>query len=405
MGRSPENDSCQVTYLVTVLNKLLTRGPVWFVKRLRRELRTPALPLMRRILKALHNVRISLTHFSRRRDTCAGPQIFAVLDLNSQWQTYDVAYFLAGAELYARQNGVEKFFLYIVEKKFDSDLENELIGGDTFFALEESYYKWRLHNVGIPLALNYPACSGFAYVKDDPQFFTMLKSHIHYPPEYCKQYSPEEDMVRTYRLAQVIPIEGFSSSQQGLRYIDYWRQRCGLTQELVTITIREYGIEPLRNSNIQEWLRFATSCQHMGFTVVFVPDTDNSLGPDPRFGDFLVFSDASWNLALRIALYESATMNFFTAGGPGAMVQLCKRVNWIHMKTIVTGTGVTAAEYLRKRGIKPGTRHLNYAGFDNVYQALVWEDDTFENIAREFSLFLENRPDYFNAQIKNKCAD
>ncbi len=88
----------------------------------------------------------------------------------------------------------------------------------------------------------------------------------------------------------------------------------------VVITLRETYSED-RNSNVEEWIKFA---QHVGKTnlVIFVRDTakwSHAL----TYGDvqYYTFSVASIDLDMRLALYKHAKINFSVGGGPTCLLR------------------------------------------------------------------------------------
>ena len=98
----------------------------------------------------------------------------------------------------------------------------------------------------------------------------------------------------------------------------------------MTITIRNYKFDALRNSNIDEWVKFAEWLIEEGFAPVFIPDTDSCFIREVKLDNFFVFRESSWNLGLRMALYEESYLNFASAG-PAAIAKLNRKVRYINM--------------------------------------------------------------------------
>lgn len=81
----------------------------------------------------------------------------------------------------------------------------------------------------------------------------------------------------------------------------------------ITVTFRETTYWPHRNSNLEEWMRFANYLTVRGERVIFVRDTAKAEEP---FGQYPICPLASKNLYARCALYENAKCNMFVANGP-----------------------------------------------------------------------------------------
>ena len=99
------------------------------------------------------------------------------------------------------------------------------------------------------------------------------------------------------------------SCPQGLRYVKRWLASRLAGQRLVTITVRDYSFMPARNSNLEAWAAFASPLDAAQYLPVFVLDTERTLEPLPPLTSFEIFREASWNVGLRMALYESSYVN------------------------------------------------------------------------------------------------
>ena len=136
-----------------------------------------------------------------------------------------------------------------------------------------------------------------------------------------------------------------------------------MTPPIVSITIRNRKWDSARNSNLAEWTRFAKFLKNLGYSVVFVPEADVVEMPGTLW-DF-EFAEATWNLGLRLALYEISDLNFIVDNGPAALMHLDKKVRYI--------------QTFQKTGlpIEVGAENLPYG---NRAQMLNWAEDTLENL-------------------------
>jgi hypothetical protein len=308
----------------------------------------------------------------------------AIYDLNVHPITYDFSYFLAGAELYANKQGKSKFFVWIVlrdGRARDVGLYERIVDQDNL--------NWRFDNILLPLIPLCAACIGYAVVTSLPHNEETLKYEPTYPEFYGKRYNPSFDYRDFFLMAKKYHFDGLCASMQGIKYIKNWRDENSIHKPIVTITIRNYGYDQGRDSQVSEWITFARLISENGFAPVFLPDTDESFKHDQKFDDFLVFREPCWNIGLRIALYEKSYLNFFVPSGPGALAQLNKRVSYICMKMNAMNSLWASKEMYKDRGIEFGMRKYSFASNNQV---LSWKEDLFENICEEFYDFVAANP-------------
>src|SRR5205814_5605936 len=95
-----------------------------------------------------------------------------------------------------------------------------------------------------------------------------------------------------------------------LRAVDDWLAAHGCELPVVTITLRNYGYVPARNSNLAGWTEFARRLDPGRLSVVFVPDTAQCLERSlTGLEGFPAFVQAAMVLGLRLALDQLANLN------------------------------------------------------------------------------------------------
>ncbi len=154
----------------------------------------------------------------------------------------------------------------------------------------------------------------------------------------------------------------------------------------VVITLREVQNQPERNSQINQWLKFADSIKDQHY-VVFVRDTAKAHKP---LSGFDTFPRASTNVYVRAALYQRAYCNLMVGNGPIewclftdapflCFKQLCPALpNW---------EGGQPKGWREQCHLEVGEQFP----WCSPQQRLTWVGDTFENIAREFEKFIGSR--------------
>jgi hypothetical protein len=150
--------------------------------------------------------------------------------------------------------------------------------------------------------------------------------------------------------------------------------------KLITISLRESSIQSGRNSNISEWIKFATSMKDNGYEIVFIRDTEKAFSDDGLFNEFLTFPLACFDLGVRRALYTKCFVNLMVNNGVAVLAILDPNIRYIIFRMVNELYGCTTAAYLKSIGLDVGN---NYAG-SMPWQQICWEDDDSHVIEREF---------------------
>lgn len=144
---------------------------------------------------------------------------------------------------------------------------------------------------------------------------------------------------------------------------------------VITITLRETWREKIKNSRRDDWLEFAQRIAPH-FQPVFVPDTSRAFHAWDH--PFPIFPVAAIDLDTRLALYEQADMNCFTANGPGNMCWWTD-VPFLFFNTRVEGYW-TEEEWIAN-GLPIGTQ----PPYLKERQKVIWEVDSIDVIEAAFA--------------------
>jgi hypothetical protein len=186
-----------------------------------------------------------------------------------------------------------------------------------------------------------------------------------------------------YKLVNAYPalVRGFEASKEAHRYILNWLAPIAKGREVVTVTLRQYKVNPERNNNLDAWAKFSKGLDAKKYCVVIIPDTDSVKEfRESPLRHYPMFEPACFDIDLRFALYERAYMNMFVNNGPCVAASLSKSIDYIMFKLVVPNTPTTAPEFIKMLGFTPD-KTPNYA---TPTQKWVWEDDSYEVIQREF---------------------
>ena len=376
----------QLMKILIILVKIYRNGFIWLYRRVKIELVSPTFSVTKYLVKRLVYLR---ELFSSKKIVNQTSMIFpdallAVYDLNFESITFDFASFLAAAETFGKNHGKSKVFVIFVQKD-----KSPLVGGEYLSVVSDDSQKWRFNNIIIQLTHLYPACIGYSSVPSDSEMLNLIPKKSVYPAGYSATYKPTMDYGDVFKLLNLRFFSGFYTPKQGLDYIYKWKKLNNIVSPMVVITLRQYGYDVSRNSNIEEWVKFAHWVKGQGFTPIIVPDTDACWVPNSLFDDFIVFNEPCWNLGLRMALNELAFVNLFYCSGSAAICTLSKKLRYIFLNPdideSIEGTSAKRSNY----GLTHGQRGYNFA---EPHQFLSWKRDSFENIRDEFMEFQKYCP-------------
>lgn len=145
--------------------------------------------------------------------------------------------------------------------------------------------------------------------------------------------------------------------------------------EPVVITLREHMHHTHRNSGLTDWIKFAGYLQERGEHVIFVRDFAKA---DEDITGFETMPEASRNIIVRAALYESAKCNLFVSNGPSTVALFGNRpwLQFIHCDESEADKYIqnTPQWWYTNHGIVPGEQFP----WSEPNQRIIWQPDTYE---------------------------
>lgn len=251
--------------------------------------------------------------------------------------------------------------------------------------LTDATYHWRLHNMIVPFLALFPAIKSYTIINSKLLAgFHIRGSKYVYPHHPFAEHACDVCEVHK-NLCDGLPSLpgnwGIQVQPKAMEYVGRWMKTYVKDRKLIVVTLRYSPDFPLRNSRVEEWARFAASCDWSEYCVAFVMDTETQMdGYPPVLKDYLFCDAASWNVHIRAALYEAAYLNLTINSGPSTLCFFNPKCRFIQFKVTVKGEPRASEELLESFGFKQN-KNLTWA---TPLQKLVWEDDTFEVIQREF---------------------
>lgn len=383
IGVEPEEGFARFTY------KLRHGGTAWIWRRLRSEFVLPTTrlgrvvhKLLRRMLTASISPLRALHHALLNTAPIADNTLYAFYDLKVQPVTFDFLWFLAGADLTRRVHGFEKVHVVIVPGPNEGVREEDPLYEAV---VDLSARKWRIVNILVSSIALLPTCSGLtlAASRKEAAALWAMTGKAHYPfgyePFMPVGHHPEDCLIPA--CAGMRPIGVLRATLQGLRYVDRFIENFSAGRRLITITIRDYAYGSDRNSNLTAWGAFARKLDQAIWWPVFVLDTEQTLDPIPEsIAGFCVLPEVSWNVSLRMALYQRAWLNLGVNNGPMGLCWLNDQSRYLTFKLVTPTVSQTTVNFNRSMGFEPG----DSLPFATDLQKWVWEDDALNVIQREF---------------------
>lgn len=307
--------------------------------------------------------------------------LYAIYDLNVFPASFDLCWFLIAADIERKRLGLHS--VHIVIAMFHRPFVHAMPPEHSDH-VDEAAMLWRVDNILQPLCSLLPTCDGVTITPSMPDALRILTCATHVWPAGCGS-SRYPTLPQIYRqVVEGLPAyedrPSLKASEQALRYVRSWFEHIASGHELITITLRQHRGGATRNNDLDSWIEFARRITNSRFLPVFVPDTELAMHMTSALDGFTVFQAAPWNIALRMALYEAATLNLFVNNGPASLAILNGNCRYLMFKVTTPSLHLTSENYLSELGFREG-RSPPFAG--NL-QKWVWEDDTREILVREF---------------------
>jgi hypothetical protein len=309
----------------------------------------------------------------------------AVYDLSCQPLTYDFAYFLYEADCYFTDKGYSQFHVIILSQ-FSSPPPGSWEHSSGFSTqITSDHKRQRIFNILLPIASLYTSCASVNLIHDTKLITYICRTHHaiyprHYDGLFTRHMSYKN--VTNYERRQA-KFSGLKALEFDLDKVNFWLKSQSIDQPFVTFTIRHYGYQSDRNSNIPAYLEFSEYLFDMGIATVFIPDTED-LSYIDQISKYPVFFAGTFNLYQRQAIYELALTNIFSNNGCAALCALNKACSYI-ISGIVTKDW--SAEIHEARGLKYGSQP--FCDNRGIWE---WEAETFVSLKKSFHLLLEKNP-------------
>ena len=361
--------------MLHILKKIKKKGLSWFFKRSILEFKSPYYPISKKIVFFIRKINRT---FLNKITSKEGSILYAFYDLNIEPNTFgDFGYFLVDVEIFANQHGKKNIFLWIIPQEIkvqaDDEIYTKVLGEDNF--------EWRMNNMLVPMISLHPSFAGHGILPIGAKINSITNHGLCYPENFSDTYRPRLPDFDVRRINyQENFFQGLSAPSQAKKYISDWTETLEIDCRIISITLRNYSFDISRNSNIEEWVKFADWLYQKGYKPVFIPDADLTWGQDSHLKKHLIFKEPCWNVALRMAMYEECDLNYFYSNGCASIAVLNKNVASIVMMPVIEDS-IVCSEPNTMHDPEIDPRRLAFAQSNQWWSI---ETDTFENLKKDF---------------------
>jgi len=311
---------------------------------------------------------------SRRTTSPSSPAaentLFAVYDLQVSPVSFDFSGFLVVAEQHRVDQELDHLYIVIVPP---GDEE----GHHDNKQFSVAHISWRMNNIILPLCELLTSYSGICICQTRQQAAGLLSTSA--SPTFPEHYSVEAPISRHHTGWSVLAghlgqdIQKFRATDQARTYARRWIDAHADGRKCVSLTLREAPFIPSRNSDLGVWGDFAGALLAEGFFPIVLRDIDTALDvPPPELEGIATFPEGTFNLALRLGLYEECYINTFVANGPA---QVCFYNKNVHFLYNLTG------DWLERKPSSFGRMGIHEGEtppFLNKYQRWIWQHQSAE---------------------------
>lgn len=231
--------------------------------------------------------------------------LFAMYDLSYQPADYRYVDFLAQVREHQNTIGAESVVVCIIPSTDNHPNKPEF---------------WIIKNILVPLTSFIGEFSNPTVFRsrDQAKRFLHGKAGMLFPKGYDFHEAPRHK----FRAGSLEEMNVATASSEAVKYAENWLNARGSAKNFITITLighRPYKQHP---SMIKSMISLAKQLQAPDTLPVLIPDFEEQTAPNELdFEGLLVYSEASVNVQLLAATYQSSRVNIMAWDGPH---QLCR---------------------------------------------------------------------------------
>jgi hypothetical protein len=308
----------------------------------------------------------------------------AIYDLNFNSLSYNFTSFLILSQIYCVKNDFENFEVILVNEDLPEEKRWKL--------LEDSYgvniLNFRKLNFIPNLVSLSPKCNGFSVINNRSELSYALKIYDSFPAGYgITTYGVKNGMdLALFKYLKANGVEEeLTPPDHSIKIVNHFFNL--YKKKIITFTIRNSNFDPSRNSKLKDIEKFIIEFKDT-YQFILVPDSDNPYLPEElAFGDNELGFMAAFNPGIRLALYQSAFLNFFSDNGCFTLAAFSKSIKYIAFDNTENSVLKDNLKDLNLNDLfdKGGQYH-----WANKNQILIHGIDNYENLKKGFVTFEKN---------------
>jgi len=307
--------------------------------------------------------------------------LIATYDLQRYPISYDFAFFLQAANIVKLRSNISDMIVVI---KWPSDIKHiQGVSKEVDLIVDSNARRFRIAHICNQLT-NLMNIKSVIDLRDGQilKIYNGNENYMHFPEDGLPHHT------EFYRIinSNANLVVGIGATLEAIKQVKKWIDSISLGRKVLCITLRQYHVDPLRNSQIDQWANFLDQIDHDKYCVIILPDTDHISGfKNSLLGKFDTYLPACFDIDLRFALYEVAFLNMFVNNGPTVAATLNTNIKYLLFKILEPSVPHCTQEFIEWQGFTAG-ESPKYA---NKYQKWVWEQDDSEVLLHEFNLMVD----------------
>lgn len=298
--------------------------------------------------------------------------LFCFYDMVVSPCSYDFFTFLYSAEICRIRRGLSDIRLIFVhgsEGKFRKDNLRTPQQNETFF-----------NNVIIPGISLLPSCESFIWLKRQEISLQSVSDQNIFPRGY-KLNRPTAEYVGHALVASLL-----RKDTPGFLKAPYYS--CKIAEQIansrtggrpyVTLTVREIERDDTNNTrriNYDVWSEAIIKLRKKGIETLVVRDTSQAFSP-ALFPNTPEVPEASVHLPTRLALYETALLNYTKNNGPGALL-LYSKARTMYFNSFDDDVIALSRKWF---SVYYGMNHGDQFPMTTINKKFIWDDETTSSV-------------------------
>jgi hypothetical protein len=311
------------------------------------------------------------------------------IDLNFFRSTYDIIGQLIYSQMYAKQNNLDCNLIIINDTnspsvaKINNKKETKFINDATVL---------RHNGITLPIIHCVKDFNPNIYIFNNAQeakFFYNSKDFFKIPSyastneilKWDDYYIKINNIYKETKLIAYLKAPNYAKEFLNY-YLDF--NKIINTKGIVTLTLRNSSYTEVRNSDIESWKKFYQWLEKHNYFPIFINDIEDLKFQKKLLHGFNFIELATYNLHIRLALYEAAIINCGTSCGPTLCLNFSENP-YLLFKTYVDYNCSASLESFEKiNGFK-----FTQWPFAKKNQKLVWDtSDGIDLIINEFNKYV-----------------